>query len=590
MLYKGFSRQAVINPPKLSIQWANCYIKYSHKAASLLLLLLLSTISLAQQAPTDPAERAAREHEERLKQEELRQESERQRNNPESDIFLQPPSEKTEWTEGVGSTCFTIRIINVAGVQLFSESLINTITNPYLGKCLGLGGFNDIVKKISNLYLAKGYVTSRAYVQPQNIEDGILDILVVEGTLEKLESAEGTLSVRQLHWAFPSEDAELLNLRDLEQGLENLNRLQQNKTTMDLTPGTQQGNTTVVVNNNKSKRLSGGAGVNNSGSEATGEHLGSVFFSWDNPTFSNDNVYVSLSSAVDAPRDAESNSYSLAYTVPFGYSSFKVNISQFDYQQKVNGAVVNFVTRGSSASQSLGYDYMLYRGQVDKLALVSSFTRKESKNYLEDVFLDTSSRVLYLAKLGVKYTRYTDSGMLRVSGDWTRSGNWFNAKTKVVAAENDFQFDSISINGSYSKNLSLFSSPFSYQSRLSLFYTPDDVIASEAMSLGGQYTVRGIDGLSLVGYSGGYLRNELSHSFALSTFGSVKISAGIDVGNTDTPEFLDQSREWMAGAVLGLSVSGKWLSLDMSYAEALKNPDYLLVEKHAFYASLQTFF
>src|SRR5690606_4835287 len=133
------------------------------------------------------------------------------------------------------------------------------------------------------------------------LKDGLLEVLVVEGRLESLVPADTdgeALSDRQLRWAFPANNDEPLNLRDLEQGLENLNRLSQNHSSMDLEPGQQPGYTRVVVKNQRSRGLTGGVGVNNSGSEATGETLGSVHASWDNPTGSNDNVYLSLSHAL----------------------------------------------------------------------------------------------------------------------------------------------------------------------------------------------------------------------------------------------------------------------------------------------------
>src|SRR5690554_4276227 len=329
--------------------------------------LLASTTTQAQNL--DPAERAAREHEQRLKQEELRREEEWRRNRQDPDIFLQPDQlDDDAWEGDDQARCFDIREIQVHGVTQFTHDKIAAITDPYRNQCLGIREFNEIVKQLSNLYMQKGYVTSRAYIQPQNLKSGLLEVLVVEGQLESLLPVDDAeLSARQLRWAFPAQDNEILSLRDLEQGLENLNRLRQNNASMDLTPGEQPGYTRVMVSNLGSRWLSGGFSLNNSGSKATGETLGTVHASWDNLTRSNDNVYLSFSHALDAPSVAKSESYVFNYTIPYGYFLYRLSASSFNYQQLVQGSAVDFVTSGSSASQSLSIDYLVYRGQRDKL-------------------------------------------------------------------------------------------------------------------------------------------------------------------------------------------------------------------------------
>ncbi|WP_049721646.1 ShlB/FhaC/HecB family hemolysin secretion/activation protein [Gilvimarinus polysaccharolyticus] len=535
-------------------------------------------------------DRVQREHEQLLKQDQLRREDDLRRNQPDVDVFLQEEKGDAGWVGDDESRCFEIAQIQVQGLTLFADEKINEITSEYLNRCLGIQEFNQLIKSISNLYLEKGYVTSRAYIQPQNLKDGVLDVLVVEGRLESIISSEKSLTNRQLRWAFPSPLDQPLNLRDLEQGLENLNRLSQNRSSMELEPAAQPGYTQLQVKNTSGRSVSGGASVNNSGSETTGEVLGSIYASWDNPTVSNDNLYLSFSDSIDAPSGAKSQSYSASYTVPYGYGLFRLSSSYFDYQQQVAGSVVDFTTSGSSASQSLGFDYLTYRGQRDKFTLTSALVRKQSKNYLEDVFLETSSRVLYLAKVGARYTRYIGQAVVRGDINWTRSESWFDATEKIVADENEYQFDTFSIDGSYSVPFALAEQSFSYKTNASLFYTPDKVIASEALSLGGQYTVRGIENLGLVGYSGGYWRNELHHDINLPLLGRLDVFVGLDVGSTDTPEYQEKGREWLAGAVFGAALAHPLYSLNVTYAQSLQSPDYLNAQSQGVYASLQTNF
>jgi hemolysin activation/secretion protein len=288
---------------------------------------------------------------------------------------------------------FDVHTIAVEGVTQYPSHQIDALIRSYQQRCLSLNDINHLLKEITTQYISDGFITSRAFLQPQNLKSGQLTILVVEGTLEALVSAEGALQQRQLHWVFPGEIKGLLNLRDLEQGLEYLNRLQQNQAEMDIEPGAQPGESRVLVRNVMAGAFHGGAGINSSGSAATGEWLVSAWFSWDNPTTSNDNLYLSISDAVDGPDQSKSRSLSLAYSVPYDYGLYSYSASYFEYQQLVQGAAVDFLTSGSSLNHTLNADYTLLRRQRDKVSLSSSITRKQSKNFLEDVFLETSGSI-----------------------------------------------------------------------------------------------------------------------------------------------------------------------------------------------------
>src|SRR5690606_20767123 len=233
---------------------------YKQLSASILSLVVCSVLSAhAQQVSQSPAEEAVRQHEIRLQQEQQRHSEELQRQRPPVDIFLQPEQqEQTDEEALAAGRCFDIHTITIEGARYISRDRLDTIGNAYRNLCLNLQDINELLKKITTLYYDKGLITSRAFVQPQNLREGQLVILVVEGKLESLESVDGNLSKHQLYGAFPVADQQLLNLRDLEQGLEQLNRLQQNRVEMDLEPGNQPGDTRVLIRNAQTGAWHGG--------------------------------------------------------------------------------------------------------------------------------------------------------------------------------------------------------------------------------------------------------------------------------------------------------------------------------------------
>ncbi|MDV0916573.1 POTRA domain-containing protein, partial [Enterobacter asburiae] len=68
-----------------------------------------------------------------------------------------------------------------------------------------------------------GYITSRAFLTEQDLSGGQLNIVVLEGRLEAIR-LEGE-TPRMLKMAFPGRVGGILNLRDIEQGMEQINRL-----------------------------------------------------------------------------------------------------------------------------------------------------------------------------------------------------------------------------------------------------------------------------------------------------------------------------------------------------------------------------
>ncbi|WP_165667986.1 ShlB/FhaC/HecB family hemolysin secretion/activation protein, partial [Metapseudomonas otitidis] len=83
--------------------------------------------------------------------------------------------------------CFDIQRIRLQGVHLISEVRQRELLKPFEHQCLDSGRLNDLLKAITQHYIDRGYVTSRAYLPQQDLADGELDVIVVEGRLEGVE-------------------------------------------------------------------------------------------------------------------------------------------------------------------------------------------------------------------------------------------------------------------------------------------------------------------------------------------------------------------------------------------------------------------
>ncbi|UAA37622.1 ShlB/FhaC/HecB family hemolysin secretion/activation protein [Paraneptunicella aestuarii] len=512
------------------------------------------------------------------------------------DVFLQQEyqPEQINQVEDEDATCFTINTVNIDGITLFSNDIVQAITSRYTSRCLTLTHINNLVSELSNLYLENGYVTSRAYIIQQDLSDGDLELVVLEGFVESIQSNDNTLSERELALAFPVDLKDKLNIRDLEQGLENLNRLGKNTTTMAMEPGKEQGGSIVGLQNQPASQWRSSIGINNTGVSDTGEYQADANFTYENLLGLNESLIASVSSNVgghDLPV-AQSRSYSLVASMPYGYWMFGLNNSYFEYKQSVIGTEVNFLTHGTSLNSSLSANYTLMRDQAEKLQLSLAFTRKQSKNYIEDVFLETSSRILYIWDLAGTYVHHLPEGSLDATLHVNKSVPWWDAKRELAVAEDDFQFTKYFADVGFSSKFELLAHPIQYRTSLHLLYAPNQILVSEGVSVGGRYSVRGLSqGLS--GYRGGYLRTDFHAPlpWQLPWGIGAQLHFGLDVGASNTPYILERHHtDWVAGSILGLQLYYESLNLNVSYAHALRTPDYLDVEEHELDFSLRVSF
>jgi len=108
--------------------------------------------------------------------------------------------------------CFTVKTITLEGAEHLDAAARERLLAPYRGKCLGVAQLNALLKAITDQYLARGFVTTRAYLPQQDLSGGNLKIIVVEGRLEGFDES-AVASPRELAMGFPGKAGEVLNPR-----------------------------------------------------------------------------------------------------------------------------------------------------------------------------------------------------------------------------------------------------------------------------------------------------------------------------------------------------------------------------------------
>ncbi|MEH3021629.1 MAG: ShlB/FhaC/HecB family hemolysin secretion/activation protein [Pseudomonas oryzihabitans] len=494
--------------------------------------------------------------------------------------------------------CFTLRTIVLQGADHLSAAERARLTQPYEGQCVGVNQLNALLKAVTDHYIGRGYVTSRAYLPQQDLSQGTLTILVVEGKLESIKPAEGSgLTPRELNRAFPGDPGKLLNLRELEQLVDQLNRLPSNQVQMDLVPGQQVGGSEVQIKNAPGKPWRASLSRNNNGQASTGEQQWGLGFEWDNPLGLADQLI--LRGGHDGVSDSDQlskNGY-LAYSLPWGWWTFDYSYSQSRYRSQAESNGFAFEQSGKSENQQFKAERVVHRDAVSKTALNGGLSLLHTDNYIEDSRLAVSSNRITELQVGFNHGRRFGSAFVNLDLGWQRGIGAFAAQGDLTTGPGQptARYSKYTATLSYLQSFQLLGENLSFSSLATGQYSEDVLFSPQRLSLGGLSSVRGFKDQSLSGDTGGYWRNDLRWSRAVTwawlqpVFSQYGAGLGYDQGVIQGGRYNPEVRGRLSSNSLELFARGRYLAASVTFAHSLERPDALPEREHPVYFSVDLF-
>lgn len=85
----------------------------------------------------------------------------------------------------------TIQGFEVVGSRVFSPQQLAAVTNEFVNQPLSFAELLEVRSRLTQLYTDNHYITSRAVLVPQRLEEGVVRIEIVEGSLEDIQ-VQGT--------------------------------------------------------------------------------------------------------------------------------------------------------------------------------------------------------------------------------------------------------------------------------------------------------------------------------------------------------------------------------------------------------------
>jgi hemolysin activation/secretion protein len=538
------------------------------KLARLLFVTSLSfgaALSSAQEAPIvqDPADRLLRERQEQDRLERLQQDA------PAIALPQQPafdPTAAPQTIEESGAT-FTIEHIVVKGDVLLKQTDIDAITGQFAGMQLGVNRINLLLHKLTQAFVERGYVTTRVYVGEQNLSSGTLELTVIPGKVEKLLMNGQPLS-RGVALAMPVTEGAVLKLQDLEQGMDQINRLRRNQAQLQIQPGQTPGGSIVAITNTPGDRLYYNVGIDNGGDKATGEQRMRAGVEADNLFGLQESLNLTYNGSLDT------NALLLGATMPFGYNTFSYTYSYSEFQNLVGDVALVF---GQSQGHTLAWNRLLARSRFGKSALDVSLSVRAAEREINNIALTPQ----HLSVLRLGYSKLRRFQLGDKAGFWTVDLGYSRGLDALDATKDSSvadlpteaahaQFDKYNLAANVSLALN---ERWTYRGSFDAQWADQGLFGSEQFFAGGAASVRGFAESAIAGERGLGMRHELAYVGWPLLNNTLRLAPFIFVDAARAQLIAEGDWRDLVGTGAGVRASGKHFSAELILAQPLQAPE-----------------
>jgi hemolysin activation/secretion protein len=279
------------------------------------------------------------------------------------------PSETKQSTYGAK---VLVQGFKISGNSVIVTDELQAMLAKFVGKRLSFSELQDATVAIADYYQSKGF-SARAFLPPQQVSDGIVEIIILEGKLSAIEIEAET--VKRLSPTRAKSIIEkshpignTLDLGKLERGLMLLSDTPGITSASSLVAGDSAGDSKLKVKVQDASLLDGSLSYANSGSKSTGTNQLTLSAGINSPMSMGDQATVQAMKTMGL-------SYSkLGYTLPLGYSGFRLgaNISDMSYKTLQGQAPAD----GTARTVGLTTSYPIIRSSAQNLTISINADKK----------------------------------------------------------------------------------------------------------------------------------------------------------------------------------------------------------------------
>ncbi|WP_158545087.1 ShlB/FhaC/HecB family hemolysin secretion/activation protein [Dyella monticola] len=488
--------------------------------------------------------------------------------------------------------CFVVQKLVLEGPHVASFHFAQRYLNRYAGRCVGEQGLRQIVARVSDRILAEGYITTEVKLPQQNLSSGTLKLVVIPGILQGFKLAPDSAP---LDWrsAFPLRPGDVLNLRALEQGLEQIKQIASQDVHMNIEPGDQPGTSVVVLTAARTKPWRVTVGANNEGFKSTGRDQGSISLAIDQPLRMNDALTLSVSHSLPLSNDeVGSRNWSLDERIPWGWWNVDAYASSYGFFQQLLGGTQTFRSSGTAQTFGIRVSRVVHRTKNGRTTVQASIDGREADNYIDGTAIAIQHRHTRSVSLGIAQRQYMGAAQLDASITYQHGVPWFNGQwdpSTPNAQIPRFDYQLMLSDVALQWPLHWGTQTLSLSSALHWQYSPDRLYAEDYIGIGGPFTVRGFEGDDVLSAEDGYYsRNQLTLPLSRS---GVSLYTGWDYGRVWGPDFAYPRGHVVSGVFVGTQGAvTSHIQWDVSLGWPLIAPAWLPTSEALVKASVQVSF
>lgn len=450
--------------------------------------------------------------------------------------------------------------LKISGAHAYSEAELLSRTGFNPGSELSLGDLRGMTQKIVDFYHRNGYFVAQAYLPVQDIIDGIVNIVVIEGrygsvTLRNHTNLSDNLAHRLLG---EIRSGDLITSAPLETSLLLLSDLAGVRIKSTLARGSSAGSSDLFVDITPEQRVTGSVDTDNAGNRYTGANRIGATVNLNNAAGLGD-----IASIRTLTSGAGLNYARASYQMEFGKIKLGVAYSSLAYA--LGQEFESLQANGTADIASVYSSYPLIRSRNNNLYVQLAYDSRlfQDKINSTSTVTDKHAKVLTSSLNGDHRDNFAGGGVNSYSLSWI-AGN-LNIQTPSLQS---LDAATVQSNGAYQKlgfNAMRLQSVTDFTSlyvQVNGQYSSKNLDVSEKMELGGMYAVRAYpegEAYADQGYVLNLETRTLLSSFSEKLSSKMQLIGFVDTGTVQTNKYAwspEQNGRTLSGAGMGFNWMG----------------------------------
>ena len=278
--------------------------------------------------------------------------------------------------ESTAKVSFTLEKVEIDSSEVLSAEELNKITEHYMGKTVTLQDLYAITGAINNLYSDKGFMVCRAYLPPQRIHGGVVQIKLLEGKTGMV-TLQGLKHTREKYVTarVPLKPGIVANTANLNKQLQRFNGTNDVQLRVLVHAGKEPGTTDYeIVAYEPKQNQNVTVFLDNNGYETSGRFRQGLYYNIRSLTGMRDSLRLNYL------RSEGTNLYGLGYSVPVSKMGTRLDIDYSTNTTKIiKGEAKPLDVKGDAYAMGLTIRHPLRVDQKRRDEVGLQFMNQKSK-------------------------------------------------------------------------------------------------------------------------------------------------------------------------------------------------------------------